>query len=133
MSYLDSRDLQKRIDELEETLKDMYEEFLEVSELTEDEVTFNQWYDKEESEDKTELEELIEFKQDAGSREWDYGLSFIPDSEFTEYAMEMLKDIGDLPRDIPWYIVIDEDATADNIKQDYSSVDFQGETYWYRD
>ncbi len=46
--------------------------------------------------------------------------------------MEMLSDIGDLPRDIPHYIVIDEDATARNIQQDYTSVDFDGATYWVR-
>ena len=64
--------------------------------------------------------------------DWKHGETLIRDSYFTEYAMEMLSDIGDLPRNVPWYIEIDEDATASNVRMDYTSVDFDGETYWVR-
>ena len=46
--------------------------------------------------------------------------------------MELLSDIGDLPAEIPHYIVINREATARNIRMDYSSVDYDGVTYWYR-
>jgi hypothetical protein len=46
--------------------------------------------------------------------------------------MDMLADCGTLPRDIPWYIEIDEEATAKNIEMDYASVDFDGVEYLIR-
>ena len=50
----------------------------------------------------------------------------------TDYAFEMLEDCGTLPKDLPSWIVIDRDATAENMKADYTSVDFDGVTYWVR-
>jgi hypothetical protein len=44
----------------------------------------------------------------------------------------MTYHIGDMPKEIPSYIVIDWDATAENIQADYTSVDFDGVTYWIR-
>lgn len=66
------------------------------------------------------------------SPDWTHGATLVHDSYFTEYVMDMLADIGDLPRDIPWYIVIDHEATADNVKADYFNIDLDGETYWIR-
>src|SRR6266404_4049110 len=45
---------------------------------------------------------------------------------------DFCKDIGDLPREIPAYMVIDWEATAENLKTDYTSVEFDGITYWVR-
>lgn len=56
----------------------------------------------------------------------------IEDHEFTDYCMEMLEDCGDLLSEMPWYIVIDRGATAENLKADYSEVEFRGTTYLYR-
>jgi chromosome segregation ATPase len=56
----------------------------------------------------------------------------VKESHWVDYVEELVKDIGDMPRNIPHYIVIDWDATADNIQQDYSSVEFEGVTYYYR-
>lgn len=66
------------------------------------------------------------------SRYGEESVRLIPDDEFTEHAIELLKDVGILPPAIPWYVVIDEEATADNIKQDYSSIEIDGVLYWYR-
>ena len=43
-----------------------------------------------------------------------------------------MSDIGDLPKNIPRYIEIDWDKTADNLKQDYTSVTFDGADYYVR-
>jgi hypothetical protein len=59
-------------------------------------------------------------------------VTLIADEYFTEYAIDMLKDCGELPANIPHYIVIDEEATAKNIQQDYSTVEIEGFIYWYR-
>ena len=61
-----------------------------------------------------------------------YPVTLIRESYFTEYTRELLIDCGDLPRKIPDYIEIDWDATARNIQVDYSSVEIDGATYWYR-
>ena len=45
----------------------------------------------------------------------------------------MLTDIGDLPPNVPWYIEIDWEKTAENIKVDYRDIEINGETYWFRD
>jgi hypothetical protein len=49
-----------------------------------------------------------------------------------DYCQELLEDIGDIPKGLPGYIVIDWEATAENLKADYSTVDFDGQTYYYR-
>ncbi|KVU68953.1 hypothetical protein BGV52_15330 [Burkholderia ubonensis] len=82
------------------------------------------------------LESLLDdIRGYGGDHQWEgawYPLTLIRDEHFTEYAMELLADIGDIPRNMPHYIVIDEDATAKNIQSDYSDVEFDGSTYWYR-
>jgi hypothetical protein len=64
------------------------------------------------------------------SDDWQCGAVLVRDSYFAVYARELLEDCGDIPRDLPSYIEIDWDATARNIRADYTSVDFDGVTYW---
>ena len=64
--------------------------------------------------------------------DWLHGATLIRHDYFTEYAEGFVKDVCDLPKDIPFYIVIDWEATAKNIKMDYTSVDFDGVEYWVR-
>lgn len=59
-----------------------------------------------------------------------YPVTLIHDSYFEIAVDELLEDIGDIPRDLPYYLMITVDYIA--LKQDYSSVDIGGETYWYR-
>jgi len=60
------------------------------------------------------------------------GETAIRDDFFVEYCRQLLEDTGDLPRDLPPYIVIDWEATADNLRVDYSSVTVGGDEYWVR-
>ena len=64
--------------------------------------------------------------------EWHNGATLIDENDFEEYCQELCSDIGDLPKEIPHYIVIDWEATANNIRADYSEIDYQGTTYLYR-
>ena len=43
---------------------------------------------------------------------------------------EMLEDCGDIPRDLPSYLTIMVDYDA--LKQDYTALDFDGQTYYVR-
>lgn len=106
---IDSRDIIERIAELEDT---------------------------EDDDEKAELEALKALEEEASgySSDWEYGSQLIRDSYFAEYAEELCKDIGDLPKELPWYIAnhIDWDGVAEEIKQDYTMVDFNGVEYWVR-
>lgn len=78
---------------------------------------------------------LDELKGCGGDEEWRgdwYPLTLIKESYFEEYCEQLLEDIGDIPRDIPSYIVIDWEKTADNLRVDYSYVSFFDEDYLYR-
>ena len=70
-----------------------------------------------------------------GDEQWEgdwYPVTLIRDSYFINYAQELCEDIGDIPKNLPSYIEIDWDATARNIRVDYSATEIDGVTYWYR-
>lgn len=116
---IDSRDIIERIEELRYAI-----ETAESDEQTAGTV----------DDEKAELEALESLQNDTEgyADDWAHGATLIRDSYFTEYAEELCKDIGDLPDKIPGYIVIDWEETAENIRQDYTSVEFDGVTYWVR-
>jgi hypothetical protein len=44
----------------------------------------------------------------------------------------MLEDCGEIPKDLPHYIHIDWEATARDVQVDYTPIDVDGATYFYR-
>jgi hypothetical protein len=87
--------------------------------------------DEDNAEELATLTALAE-EAEGYAPDWTHGETLIRDSYFTEYAMGLLADCGDLPRELPHYIVIDEEATARNIRMDYTAVEFGDVTYWIR-
>lgn len=89
--------------------------------------------DRDEDEQE-ELDALYALAEEAEGMvpDWEYGETFIREDEFTDYAEETLKDVGYLPAELPSWIVIDMEATADNMKEDYTEVTFRGVTYLAR-
>ena len=67
-----------------------------------------------------------------------YPGAMIADRHFRDYAREMLEDCGDIPRDLPSYIEIDWEATARNIRLDYTPIEVEHPkmsrklTFWVR-
>lgn len=106
---LDSRDIEARIDWLEEQ-------------------------DKTDPNEQDELVDLTAFRESVGSNEWGYGITFIHDAFFSEYAEECARDIhGDAIYLGEWPMChIDWDAAAEYLKMDYSSVDLDGTVYFFR-
>ena len=103
---IDSRDIETRIEELTSMERD-------------------------ESEDQ-ELAMLTEIRDELGDHpEWEYGLLLISDFYFSTYVQEMLEDDGTVPQDLPWYVSIDWEQTADNIKCDYDSIDIKGYEFFF--
>jgi len=139
MPYLDTRDLEERKEELQDKLDFLKEALEEKKEEYKEDCIFENLEAMEEAEDdltewqkenQEELDELTSLSEEIS--EWQDGATLIPGDEFTEYCQELLEDIGDLPKDMPWYIVIDWEATADNLKADYTEVEYQGTTYLVR-
>lgn len=84
-----------------------------------------------------ELKVLMALMQElegmGGDEQWQgdwYPITLIRDSYFTDYARDLLEDCLGIPRDLPHYIEIDWEATARNIRDDYSPVEINGTTYW---
>lgn len=138
---LDTRDLDTRKEELE-SLRDALEQARADREAIESSPSSAQWEIDRATEVVEEL--LLAFGDDEAKEladlenaesevpEWRHGNTLVPRDEWVEYVKELLADIGDLPKNLPRYIEIDWDKTADNIKADYSEIEIQGTTYLYR-
>ena len=143
---IDSRDVIARIEELESErsdLSDALDEAVEASNTdeTSDPEELQQAIDDAkhdlqewDNDNKAELDALKALADEAEgyASDWNHGEQLIRESYFTDYAREMLEDCGDVPRDLPHYIEIDWEATARNIKQDYTEVEYDGVTYLIR-
>ena len=142
-NIIDTRDLQKRLEELESELEDLQEAVAsieeELSETTDEDVdavheahsdalsALGEWED----ENQEELEELRQLADEIP--EWRHGETLINDDYFVEYAQDLAEDVCGMDRDQPWpYCYIDWDAAAEALQMDYSSCEYQGETYWFR-
>jgi antirestriction protein len=65
--------------------------------------------------------------------DWEYGETLIRDSYFVTYAQEMAEEIGAVNPDAGWpNSYIDWERAAEALQMDYTSVDFDGVTYWIR-
>lgn len=132
---IDSRDILERIEELTN-------DFLcgvESGELGLDDfdMTFSDWlsggldYD-----DAVEVFELIRFREEYDGQFGDYftdGVTFVHEDYFTEFAKDSIEDMGYVvPNEMPAWIVIDWEATAENFREYYTEVEFLGQTYWAR-
>ena len=130
---MDSRDVMERLDELEmerQDLVDAVQSAGEAEDFESSKVSLELWDDDHGDELKT-LKSLAEEGENL-TREWRDGATLIRESYWVEYVEDLCKDIGDMPREIPHYIVIDWESTADNIAVDYSTLDFDGVTYYIR-
>lgn len=68
-------------------------------------------------------------------RDWanDFEPTLIADDYFKEYAQELADDIGAVDKDLGWPgSFIDWDAAADALRQDYTSVTYDGDDYLVR-
>lgn len=126
---IDIRDVIERVEELETEVQN-------IDDMPDGDQMKNT---VEGDEAREELKRLTDFLNECngngGDEQWRgdwYPVTCIRDTYFQDYAEELVKDIGDLPKEIPHYIAIDWEATAENIRQDYTSVEFDGVTYWVR-
>jgi len=132
--YLDVRDVIARFEELEGERENAAGDADEQDAAERDAlIAFDE---SEEGQEYARLKELLDdLSGNGGHEQWRgdwYPITLIRDSYFVEAMQELVSDIGDLPKEIPSYLEIDWEKTARNLRVDYSSVEFDGVTYWYR-
>jgi hypothetical protein len=78
------------------------------------------------------LQEVAE--EGESSPDWKYGETLISDIYFEDYAKQLAEDITDYREsEAQWpYNHIDWYEAAQELQNDYTSIDFDGETYWIR-
>ena len=93
-----------------------------------------EWIDENKDLEDEEFLEVLEFANELEKYlpDFKYGTQVIREDYFVDEMKELMEDIGYIPRDIPSFIEIDWEATAENLKMDYTSFEFQGNTYYAR-
>lgn len=82
----------------------------------------------------TDLKALLDLAdQGETSPNWQSGETLIRGTYFKEYAQQFAEDIGAVNLDMGWpHSYIDWDQAADELKLNYTCVDFDGVDYWIR-
>ena len=93
--------------------------------------------DEDEAQELATLEKLLEELQGYGGNEqWEgnwYPSQLIRDSHFQDYAEKLAEEIGAINPNAGWpNNCIDWEKAARELQYDYSSVDSEGEAYYYR-
>jgi hypothetical protein len=134
---IDLSDVTERVEELE----DAKEAYLgDVDEMSEEEraAVLNAWEESDEGQELQSLLALLKALENSGGgdHQWRgtwYPGSLIRDSHFQDYARQLAEDIGAIPDDAKWPCTcIDWDQAASELKVDYSALEFDNVTYWYR-
>lgn len=136
---LDSRDIISALEDLILEAIDEYAEFVgDEDTFNVDEGEFDEipqdWLENECSV-YDEIKVLKEVCEDGESfYDWEHGETLIHDSYFTQYAEELAHDLGLVSGEMmDWPLRhIDWEAAAEELRQDYSTIDFDGQTYWLR-
>lgn len=119
---IDVRDIIARVEELEEDADDVEEQASLFKEENSELVTL-----------KTLLSELA---GNGGDEEWRgewYPITLIRDSYFKEFAQQEAEELDLIKPNAPWpNNCIDWDQAARELQSDYSTVEFDGITYWFR-
>ena len=96
------------------------------------EQALTEYDDTDEGQELKALQSLAD-QAEGYADDWTHGATLIRDSYFERYAQELADDLGAIPKDAGWPCTcIDWNLAADELKQDYTSVDFDDVTYWIR-
>lgn len=122
---LDVRDIIERVEELESEIEAYAEKM-------------DDW--QQNADNTEELETLKAILEDlkgyGGDEQWRgdwYPVTLIRDSYFQDYAQELAEDCGMVNTDAKWpNNCIDWERAASELQIDYSTIEIDGVTYWYR-
>lgn len=85
--------------------------------------------------DDDELVDLTAFADDLGSAcpDFGYGATVVHEDYFEDYARQFAEDIGAIPSDTSWPCTcINWEEAAHQLRQDYTAVEYRGQTFWVR-
>jgi len=83
------------------------------------------------TDEKEELAELENLESEISG--FMHGETMVPESDFEDYAQLLAEDLGDYDFNAKWPLTcIDWSQAADELKQDYTEVTYQGDTYLVR-
>lgn len=123
---IDLRDVMARVEELREARDESGE-------------SVDHWAieNADDAEELQKLEALLaECKGNGGDEQWEgdwYPVTLIRDGYFEDYAQELAEDLGAVNADASWpNNCIDWERAAHELQQDYTTIEFEGETYWTR-
>ena len=155
---IDSRDLLKLLNEKESDTEALFDQWLDEiveaeresrlerdqpftdedkEKFREEQISFENWVEDSEDSDVEEFRSLKAFCEEIDCMSGDSlrdGITIIADSYFENYAQELADDIGDLKGlTSQWpFNHIDWEDAADELKNDYSSVEWDGNEFWIR-
>jgi len=156
-AIIDSRDLLELLKEKETDAEIAFDEWLDEiveaereSRLERDQ-PFTEEDEKEFREEQTPFEEWVECSEDSDIEEYRAlkafceeidsmsgeslldGITIIADHYFENYAEELAEDVCDMKSADSWpFNHIDWEDAADELKTDYSSVEWDGHEFWIR-
>lgn len=94
----------------------------------------NYWETDDSEAERDELNALTALAAEGATfGDWSYGVALVRESHFKDYAMDFAEDIGAVSSNASWpNTCIDWDQAAWELRMDYTSVDFDGITYYGR-
>lgn len=108
-------------------------DWIDSRDLIEELAAFEAADEDELDEDDRERMQAIRELADSGIEDWQYGATLIHEDNFEDYARELAEDIGAIDKDASWpNTYIDWPAAADALGEDYTTVEFLGDTYYTR-
>ena len=122
--------IDEEINNIDETIVALRQEnnLDEIEELKEDRDNLNHdrysYYSDYDVDEHHELESLK-----TNITGWGY-ITLIPENEIDDYLKETINDCEEL-NNLPSYIIIDWESTLNNLRMDYSCVDYEGTEYWF--
>ena len=119
-----AEDYDGKQNDIDDKLEEISNKELEIQEC---EFEYNRY--SEELEGLEALKDEVSSNSDEG---FEYGIQLIHENDIDDYLHELLIDCGYIPKDMPSWIEIDWDATYDNMKQDYSELEINGNTFYVR-
>lgn len=137
---INSRDVIARIEELEGERDTFEPQAVTTADLSDPALAVEdrpaQTWAEENPDDAAELKALQDLANDAEgyAADWRHGETLIRDSYFEDYARELAEDLhGNAMRETSWpFSCIDWERAARELQMDYTSVKFDGVTYWVR-
>ena len=90
---------------------------------------------EEDDYDRERIEMIDDLKEEVGKDNFEMGVTFIRENYWVQYCEDLAYDCGYMDRqddNNPLSFHIDWQGWADAVEMDYSQIDFDGDTYYWR-